>query len=782
MRTNSEPSFRLLAAVLWWLVASGSSGGLLFGRAPDRIHEPLTGDRTFTFPGNRHPLAVARLDQGEAEPSFEIQNIAIRFKMTASQQAQLTALLHRQLDHSSSDYHKWLTPEQYGARFGIGESDAAKVVAWLEGQGFSNVEINRSRTEVHMSGAASIVQAAFRTAIHRYQVSGALHYANAGDPILPKALEGMVLGIRGLHDFRPKPHGMISRVSGRPRFTSSISGNHFITPNDFATIYDLKPLYSSGINGAGQTIAIVGQSDIQVSDIQAFRAAAGLPASDPQIVLDPSSKDPGTQSGDESESDLDIEWAGGLAPQATIIYVNSDNAFGSAGYAIDQNLAPVLSMSYGICEGDLQQSDVDSIEGAFQQANVQGITVLGAAGDTGAADCDSPTDPSATPPTIATHGLSVDYPASSAFVTGIGGTAFDEGTGTYWNATNDSGGGSAISYIPEVAWNDTTAHQPLAAGGGGVSAKVAKPTWQVGLNVPADQWRHVPDVSLDVSPSHDPYLICSAGSCVNGFRNTDSTLNAVGGTSVSAPAFAGLVALMNQQTGSSQGNINGTLYSLASVSSDVFHDITSGNNQVPCQAGTPDCPSGGVLGYVAGAGYDQVTGLGSVDAYNLVREWSSEFQITAAPSTLTVGRGATGSVTVTITPVGNFNGGVHFSCSVSTLTNTTCSIPGTVTKSGTATLTITAAASSVIGAWPHFRQPTLLFLLGAGLVILAASLLHSKQQKQIWWSATALSLLFLTACGDGGSTTESIQQTGTVTITATSGVVNHNATVSVTVP
>ncbi len=592
-----------------------ASPGLILGfQPPNRIHANIESNETFALRGNTRPILAQAQDQGPVDPAFPLPLVTLHLAMTASQRAELQQLLADQQTPGSSRYHQWLTPEEYADSFGVNQADLQKIVAWLDGQGFSNIEVARSRNAITFSGTAAQAESAFQTPVHRYLFNGQAHFANASDPILPKALEGVVESIRGLHDFHPKPRGIRSAAT-QPHFTSSISGNHFLVPDDFATIYDVKPLYANGIDGTGQKIAIPGQSDIALSDIEAFRSAAGLPQNDPQVILYGS--DPGTNSGDESESDLDIEWAGGIAKNASIIFVNSRDVITSETYAIQNNVASVLSITYGNCEADTGTAEINTLTTLFQQANAQGITVVAASGDEGAADCDSSTA------TSARHGLAVDVPASIPYVTGVGGTEFNEGSGNYWSSTNNAYSGSALSYIPEIAWNDTTTDGTLSASGGGASTNFSKPSWQTGPGVPSDGARDVPDVALATSPDHDGFLTCSAGSCINGFRQANQDLNVIGGTSAAAPSFAAIVALLNQQTGERQGNINPTLYGLAAVSTDAFHDITQGSNIVPCRQGSANCPAGGQLGYSTGAGYDLVTGLGSVDAYNLVREWSN---------------------------------------------------------------------------------------------------------------------------------------------------------------
>ncbi|MGA8025631.1 MAG: S53 family peptidase [Bryobacteraceae bacterium] len=788
---------------VWVLLGSAA---LMFAFSqPVRIHENVDDGRSFQLAGNTHPLIARAQDQGSVDASLSLPRITIHFAMTAGQKKQLQRLLEAQQTRGSKQYHEWLTPEEYADSFGLSEKDLEKVTFWLEEQGFSNIEVARSRTAITFSGTAALAQAAFQTSIHSYLYNGQAHYANQSDPSLPKALEGMVESVRGLNDFHPRPHlrkPMITAIN--PRYTSSLSGNHFLTPADFATIYDLTPLYNSGIDGTGQKIAVAGQTDIALSDIEAFRAAAGLPANNPTIVL--TGRDPGTSSDDLSEADLDLEWSGGVAKNATIIYVNSTDAFTSATYAVDNNVAPVLSISYGNCESMLGTAEVNTLSSTFQQANAQGITVIAPSGDSGAADCDGSTNANGPVVTEATQGLAVDAPASTPYVTGVGGTEFyndPDGTpGTYWAAApstnNPSNNGTALSYIPEEAWNDTSTTDGLDASGGGKSTIFPKPSWQVGPGVPNDSARDVPDIAIDASPNHDGYLICSGGSCVNYFRMANTYLNVVGGTSMGPPTFAGIVALLNQQLGGSQGNINKTLYSLASYSSDAFHDITTGNNIVPCKEGTPDCPAASPFqfGYSAGTGYDQVTGLGSVDAYHLVHEWTSDFQASINPTTLTVTRGSSGTATVTITPVDNFTGAVSFTCSVpAALTDTTCSIPGTVSSSGNATLTITASTVSAAPGrfrWRGFGTGGGAALALGGTLLLfcgMAGFLWPRRRGQALSGAFAILLLTtMTSCGDGTSastTAETVQpasETADVTVTATAGVLSHSVTVSITVP
>ena len=401
-------------AVLFVLVATQSA--LATGR--DRVIE--SGDTPKIFiPGNIHPLARAGHDEGSVSGSAVMRHITLFFNRTADQQTDLDRLLKEQQDPSSVSYHKWLTPPEYAARFGLTESDLQRVTEWLENHGFKIVERASSRSYVVFSGTAAQVQAIFGTPIHSYNLDGETHFANATEPLLPTSLANVVLGFGGLNDFRPRPRLVTRRaINVEPRFTSGISGNHFISPDDFATIYDLKPLYDKAIDGTGQTVAVMGQTNILQSDIQTFRSVSGLPASTVQIVLVPGSSDPGIVKGDIDEANLDLDWAGAVARNAALIFVTSDNVFRSLQYAIDNNVAPIISISYGDCEQDFSQSEVNTLTTLLQQANAQGITVSAASGDSGAADCDFP----ATSTQVirsATHGLAVDLPAGTPYVTGV---------------------------------------------------------------------------------------------------------------------------------------------------------------------------------------------------------------------------------------------------------------------------------------------------------------------------------------------------------------------------
>lgn len=766
------------------------------------------------LPGGVHPHVARAVDQGSVSPNMPMQPMAIFFKPSAAQQTALDQLLLQQQDPNSPNYRKWLTPEQYANRFGMNSSDLAKVTAWLQSHGFRNITVSRSRNSIEFDGNAGQASAAFRTPIHQVQYHGETHYSNIASPQVPSAFAAAVAGITSLNNFRP-------RAMSIAHFTSSVSGNHFLAPGDVGTIYNINSLYNSGIKGDGQSIAVVGQTlltqndDGTHADIDRFRSLAGLPA------INLTFKKTGTPTyskADVDEANLDLEWSGAIAPNAQIFFVYSDNAlFTSLPYIVTNNLAPVISISYGTCEANVDAASVTVLTNILTQANTQGQTITAASGDNGAADCDGSTPP-------VTMGLAVDVPASTVYVTGMGGTEFTgDSAGAvkcdsqgencvaaadppYWNGSSSVSDASptALEYIPETAWNDTDS-TTIAASGGGVSTLFTKPTWQTGTGVPADGQRDVPDISLSASPNHDGYLICSQGSCVNGYRagscvlGTDPgcILNVIGGTSVGSPVFAGVVALLNQKFAMRLGNVNSTLYSLAGGATTVFHDITTGNNMVPCKAGSKDCGASGMLGYNAGTGYDQVTGLGSFDAGALSAAWNAaptgDFTVAANPTSLTITHGTSATSTITVAVVGGFSGSVALTCTVtSTLGTTTCSLsPTSVGPGQTSTLTVTATSGAALHSPPLPGPLGIEFSFGLAAVCFipwkASSRTRRRLLRQVSLSLLGLVLVLgLIACGGGGSNSNNNNNTftplsGTVTVTGVSGSLTHTVSIPVTI-
>jgi subtilase family serine protease len=658
-----------------------------------------------TLKGNTHPLARPEFDLGTAPASLPMQRMLLVLKRSPEQESALRKLMDDQQDKNSPNFHKWMTPEQYGAQFGPTDSDMQTITSWLQSHGFQ-VGSTKGRTVLEFSGSASQIQEAFHTTIHKYLVNGQQNWANASDPQIPTALAPAVAGVLSMNNFPRKSMSVVGGVFSRdkstgkiepvqPNFTlptGCVENNSSATPcyygvgpYDFATIYDVLPLWNAGINGTGQTIAIVGETNINVQDVSDFRAMFGLPVNNPNIILN--GPDPGII-GDEVEADIDVQWSGAVAPNATIDFVVSQSTETTAGidlsavYIIENNLAPVMSESYGYCELGLGTAGNQFYNALWQQAAAQGITVFISAGDNGSAGCDNF---NAQPPSPAVYGLQVSGFASTPYNIAVGGTDFNDfsNPATYWNINNGANTQvSAKSYIPEVPWNDSCANPifgtlgwstnaetncndsrlsgyviPLGGSGGSSNCTTpsgntpsscaggyTKPTWQSGKGVPTDGKRDIPDVSLFASNGflQNFYISCTSdqtyGTC--NLNNPYQYFLAVGGTSVSSPAFAGIMALVNQQTGSRQGNANYIFYKLATQQPTAFHDINTGTIAMPCLTGTTNCTtttgghSYGILsGYAAGANYDLATGLGSVDANNLVTKWNT---VTLLPSTTTL--------------------------------------------------------------------------------------------------------------------------------------------------
>lgn len=708
-----------------------------YAAVADRITGQIDASQRVPVRGNVHGLAQPNADLGRTDAGKMLHGVTLVFHPSASQQQDLDNLLAQQQDRSSPNYRKWLTPAQFAQRFGMTRADVQRVVTWLQSQGFAVTSVSPNRNEISFDATVSQIEVTFGTEIHNYLVNGEIHFANATDPSVPAALANSVLAIGHLHDFSPKP-----RISARPHLTSYVTGNHFVTPVDFATIYDVSPLYSTA-DGTGQTIAIVGQSSVLAADLSNFRSAAGLSANPPLMVLLPSTTSTRC-TGDEGESDLDLEWSGGVAKNATIIFVyaglsSGDTCTNRSGksvwdaldYAVQNNVAGFISTSYGFCEGGTTgQSGVGKtfalqVQQWAQQANTQGQTIVSASGDEGAADCDGAV-------ASATQGLAVDVPSSIPEVTGMGGNEFSNDSPNfttpnppganppYWAAAGASSDtvSSALEYIPEIAWNETQSVGTLTASGGGASIFFKKPAWQTGTGVPADGQRDVPDLAIAASPNHDGYLVCSEDgnngaiqpSCLSGFRDaagSSGSFTVVGGTSVAAPTFAAILALINQQVGASGlGNVNPDLYTFAGSNPSAFHDVTSGNNKVPCTSGSINCPAGTTqIGFSAGPGYDQVTGLGSVDADKLASAWAAtvtpSFTATANPVSYQFMQGSSANAAVNVSFASGFTGTVTFTCAVpSSATQLTCSIPNPqVSASGQVTTQLTSTQGTPFGTY-----------------------------------------------------------------------------------
>ncbi len=677
--------------------------------AQQRIVESIDDSQRVTLKGNTLPVAQVRFDQGAAPTSMPAGRLILILRRSAQQEADLQTYLQDVQNPASANYHKFLTPDAFGQCFGVGDADLAQVQAWLESHGLQVKKTAKSRMAIELTGSVGQVEAAFHTAVHSYMVAGQQFWANASDPQIPEALAPVVAGFASLNSIRPKPQ-VIRGPSGvynakthtiTPTYTIGNTTNGyyiFLGSADAATIYDtptaLNPhLSGTALDGTGVTIGIAGDSNIDLTQNANYRATFGLPAKATTVVVD--GTDPG-QNGDAVEAYLDTQLAGGIAPNANVIlYTAADTSFQSGLFlaiqrALDDNQADILNVSFGACEQAFGAAGNQYMSSLWEQAAAQGIAVTVSSGDSGSAGCDDPNTEIS-----ATQGLAVNGIASTPYNIAVGGTDFDAlYTGTfpasflnYVDVTNTlPNHRSALSYIPEEPWNNSTLpNQSIAknvpssvttgnsndnnivAGGGGLSTVYPTPAWQSGFA--SGTMRNLPDVSFlagngfygavwGICTNVDPAgADCAAGATGNNFN-----LSGVGGTSAAAPAFAGMLALVEQKVGARLGQANDVLYQLAKTQyGTVFHDVTTGDNSVVCVAGTPNCalnPTYNFLtGYDATTGYDAASGLGSVDATKLANAWSSVTRTattsalllngTNSPLSITHGQSVTVNATVT---------------------------------------------------------------------------------------------------------------------------------------
>jgi uncharacterized membrane protein len=673
MKTNSKTlrnAILLFAAVLAFSGGRANGQGVATAQSfsqqkfvPARVTEAVDDAKTVTLKGNVHPLARAEFDQGPVSDAMPATRMLLLLQRSPAQETALRQLLDQQQDKTSSNYHAWLTPQQFATQFGPADADIQAITGWLQSHGFQNVKVGAGRTTIEFSGNAGQIRNAFHTDIHQFLVHGVQHIANVSDPQIPAALTPVISGVIGLHNFRPKSQmhratnfqsteAKVIRTKPSVTFTgcgpSGTQECYGVAPADFAKIYSVP----GTLTGAGVNIAIVQDSNLNLSDIQQFRTLFNLPSNftASNIIFngpDPGVLGPDSPTFDEGEAVLDVEWSGAVAPGATIQLVVSEDSetFGAAGidlsavYIIDNNIAPIMSESFGACEEALGSSGVSFYGTLWEQAASQGITAILSAGDSGSDGCDAGSGD------FATRGLGISGLASTPFNVAMGGTDFQNGASpsVYWSTTGTAIE-SALSYIPEEPWNSSCAATAtngslgtctasiinadslnedgidLAGGSGGESAFVAKPSWQTGVTPAGDTFRDIPDLSLFSAvntSNNDFYITCEQdapsqnGEACSLAAGQKPEISPVGGTSAAAPAFAGIMALIVQQQGGNtagrQGNANFVLYQLfkkdasnatlvcpstaanVTTSSCIFYDVVTGNNSVACQSDTTNC-------------------------------------------------------------------------------------------------------------------------------------------------------------------------------------------------
>lgn len=624
-------------------------------------------DRMLTsLNGNVHPLARAEYDQGKVDDSLPLKHIILMLQRSPEQEKALATRIDQMHNRRSPYYHRWLKAEDVGGCYGVADPDIAKVTGWLQSHGFQIDEVPAGKTLVIFSGTAGQVRSTFKTEIHNLNVRGERHIANVSEPQVPTALAPVITGFRSLNNFFPKPlvhvlgpvqrdsatgkwHALAAnkRVAGSgPRaksngisplltFTGDDETFWAVGPQDFYTIYNETPLLTASrpINGAGQTVAIVQDSDVNPADVTSFRSQFGLPTY-PAMPNNTQGgvnfingisgycEDPGIVNGGETEADVDVQWLGTSAPAAIIDLVScADTAttFGgdlSASYIVStlDTTVSAFSESFGECEAQLPGSGVGSngfYNGLWEQAVAEGQTPIISAGDSGDDVCDRGNGEGPNGGDLGETGLSVNGLASTPYNVAAGGTDFSDSYQTnfsptnYWNNNDSSPYGSALSYVPEMAWNDTCASTVLVdyvsyvenitygngpeglcndvnnfgeefttldGGSGGISSIYSRPSWQsvygVGLNgnFTSTSNRNLPDVSLFAADGFWGHFLvfCQSDVAPCDYSNsTDALSMAAGGTSFVAPQLGGIMGLINQATASRQGQANYTLYALA---------------------------------------------------------------------------------------------------------------------------------------------------------------------------------------------------------------------------
>ncbi len=812
-RSQQQHSFRA-STLLRVAVVTLSSVCLASAQSPAvvarsaQVKQAVDAGRTTRLSGHVPVFAnLEKLPSTAMSSGASFARLTIVLNRAPEVEAAFEQLLADQQNPSSPRYHQWLLPAQVGELYGPAQSDVDAVTGWLQSRGLSVSEVSPSRTLITFGGPVSAVASAFSTSFRIFSLAnGENRYSLIDEPAVPTALVPAIKTIAGLSqsvhhptakrgDFVPAQ----SSVGYTPALTGT-KGGHYLVAGDFAIAYDMNSVYSAGYTGSGQKIAVAGESRVDASDISNLQSLQGQTAKQPNVVIPPTGVDPGTpgdasgkDNGYQDEATLDIDRTLGNAPGAQVDLVVSgdvnggttyatDGLFISIRYAIDTLNDPILSVSFGGCEYLNGSSSTLYESSIFQSAAAQGISVFVSAGDDGAAACKAFDD--------STHNYDTIRSVNdlcSPYVTCMGGTEFADSTNAslYWSPTsNPTTHTSILSYIPEGAWNDvsvsSSGQYDESGTGGGVSIYLPKPSYQSAA-VFTGNYRWMPDMALTSSP-HDGFVTClnylGANCLTTGFYS-------FGGTSAAAPSMAAIQAVTNQKLGGRQGNINATLYTLgATPINGVFHDTTIASSGVTnCVITTPSlCNNttsgtttltGGVQGYSVAAGWDPVTGWGSMDVANYVAAVSgsstggggttSSFTLSPATTSISLSSGATSGNTQSISVVAGsgFSDTVALRCSISATTayyQPSCSVnPASVTLSSgsTASAMVTINSTAAVTV-TQARGVTAGSLAGGGavLALLLFCVPAGKRRRLQLLAALVLSVGVLgsiSGCGSGGN-------------------------------
>ncbi|MGA7524477.1 MAG: protease pro-enzyme activation domain-containing protein, partial [Acidobacteriaceae bacterium] len=788
---------------------------------PSRLVEPINDQIVVTLKGNVRQDVAGAPDLGPVEDTLPL-HLFLLLQRTPAQEADLQNLIARQGQPGTPEYHKWLTPAEFGARFGASPQDIAKISAWLQSQGFQVRGVLNNASMINFEATAGQVRQAFHTQLHYVSIRGGKYPALIQDPQIPAALAPVVEGIKGLNRIPPvadhtAPHqtswdqsthtwhivNPTAADTATPAYDAG-APYYFVSPQDLYTIYKINPVFTGGNLGATATVAVIEQTDIAYGtvtsgtgvaaggDVATFRTVFGVPGTLNMHVYhgygSVTCSDPGIN-GDEGEATLDAEWANATAPSANLIFMSCDESpddgiFSSMAALIDNNLSDVMSLSYGETElAYTSSSDYSFLDTFYEQAATQGQSIVISSGDSGSDVADQNTSGTAV------NGINVSAFAASPLVTAAGGTDFQDyydaanggpAESTYWSSTNSAYYGDALSYVPETSWNDSCASSLLAelngytgaalcatgndtsahviGGSGGISTHYSVPAWQTGISGYSNSMRSEPDIAGFASNGWWGHYLLFCDSTDGDGCTSSSTFDGAGGTSFVAPYMAGVFGLLRTATGSRQGVLNPALYALAKAqytasgtatacyangqtsntgvttglpaAGCIFNDITTSNNDVPCASGSTDCyvNAGATYGmlsvtgsgsltvaYPSTVGYDQVTGIGSVNVNNLIADWNTAFTSSTAlqanPTTLDSSQSTQLTATVTGgTPTGYVDsppavtGTVTFKAGVTqvgtcTLSGGTCStsVPASALQSGANSVTAIFAGS---GTYP----------------------------------------------------------------------------------
>lgn len=809
------------------------AAGTLAAQAPaPRITRTIDASQRVTLQTSLSPFVRSSRDLGAVDDSTPVEHMRLVLTRAPEQAAALDQFLAEVQQKSSPNYHQWLTPLQFGKRFGPADSDIAALVAWLQQQGFSGIAVPPGRTTVEFSGTAGQVRSAFGVSMHSYVRGSRQFLSNNNQPSIPAAISTVVSGIAHLDTYgldkytRPGPLGSLNvethklePASAQPKPDLTTGGSLYMVPGDAATIYNtpntaFNANYTTGTSysGSGVTIGIIGDAYVSTTPISNYRSRF-LGESSPVL---PTISGTATDTSDADEAYLDLEISGGLAPSAALhFYTGNDGSLETQiASALSDNTVDILSVSFGLCELYMTTSQNATYYGYWQQAAAQGIAVTVSTGDNGSAGCDALSTNNVST-TTAKSGLAVSGLATSPYNIAIGGTDFaltSSSFSTYVSSTSGTLYRTALGYIPERTWNDSTqndttlsANVPWAststtitpnivAGSGGKSScstnttantlgtctsGYPKPSWQRGTGVPSDSARDIPDVSLMAGVSfYGAWLVCTNDSS-NGITGNCGTVTSsggstfyfygFGGTSAAAPAFAGILALVQQSQGGGrlgQAGINlYNLYNNSASAGSIFHDITVGNNSVPCTSSTTNCAQNTagnnyLTGYDTTAGYDYATGLGSVNAAQLVAHWA-EGQGTAVAS-------------VTVSPASSAN--------VANALNVPVSVAGT---SGVATGSVVLSSGTYTSAATDLKNGSTTIIVPANSLAVGTDTLTAQYSgdgvyaaatgtAQITIDSTALTTTTTALVASNTTPTygASVTFTATVAPTAASGSVS----------